>query len=80
MRRASVGQATAQEQHLLARTTTIRTPPPPRSRPGFRRRNWTRQPRFGAGEYSLDLDQDAEDTTEGEDQAVDGPRAYQELQ
>ncbi|MFD7529877.1 hypothetical protein ACFV8E_20155 [Streptomyces sp. NPDC059849] len=39
MRRALAGQATAQEQHLLARTTTIRTPPPPHSRSGFRHRN-----------------------------------------
>ncbi|MCX4734515.1 Mu transposase C-terminal domain-containing protein [Streptomyces sp. NBC_01363] len=73
MRRALAGQATAQEQHLLARTTTIRTPPPPHSRPGVQAQELD-SVATGVGEDSLDvLDRDGEDTTEGEDQAVDGP-------
>ncbi|MFD7499287.1 hypothetical protein ACFV8T_44830 [Streptomyces sp. NPDC059832] len=73
MRRALAGQATAQEQHLLARTTTIRTPPPPRSRPGVQVQELD-SAATGVGEDSIDdLDRDGEDTAEGEDQAVDGP-------
>ncbi|MGW4766388.1 transposase, partial [Streptomyces pseudogriseolus] len=77
MRRAQAGQATNQEQHLLARTTTLRTPPPPRSP------NTTPATRFGPGAThtqadSLDgLDQYQGQDAEGlaHDEATDGPPA-----
>ncbi|MHA4779817.1 Mu transposase C-terminal domain-containing protein [Streptomyces sp. MSC1_001] len=76
MRRARAGQATAQEQHLLNRTTTVRTPPPRRSESRYQ----APPPQPGAtyaGEDSLDgLDQVQE--TQGltaEDETVDGPPA-----
>ncbi|MYS07808.1 transposase, partial [Streptomyces sp. SID6041] len=73
MRRARAGQATAQEQHLLNRTTTLRTPPPRRSQS----RHQAPQPQPGvlyAGEDSLDgLDQDQETDGLTHDEPVQDP-------
>lgn len=70
IRRARAGQATAEEQHLLNRTATVRTPPSPRSEPDPDPAD------TGAGEDSLDdLDQgqDAQDAEDRKkDEAVDG--------
>ncbi|MFH8477067.1 hypothetical protein [Streptomyces sp. NPDC018000] len=75
MRRAGAGQATAQEQHLLVRTTTIRTPPPLHSGAGVQAQELD-SAATGAGEDSLDdldQDQDAQGTAEDENEALDGP-------
>ncbi|MET8405992.1 hypothetical protein [Streptomyces sp900116325] len=72
MRRARAGQATDEEQHLLNRTTTVRTPPPHRSE-----RAQAPQPDPGAtwaGEDGLDgLDQDQDTEGLAKDEAVNGP-------
>ncbi|MDJ1645219.1 Mu transposase C-terminal domain-containing protein [Streptomyces pakalii] len=74
MRRARAGQATAQEQHLLNRTSTVRTPPPRRSQ--SRHQAPPPQPEtLYAGEDSLDgLDQDQETgSLVAEDETVGDP-------
>lgn len=75
MRRARAGQATAQEQHLLNRTTTVRTPPPRRSESPYQ----APPPHPGAtyaGEDSLDgLDQGQETQDLAQDETMDGPAA-----
>ncbi|MEU9298600.1 hypothetical protein [Streptomyces sp. NPDC048266] len=78
MRRAQAGQATAEEQLILNRTTTVRTPPP-RSESRYQ----APQPQPGAtcaGKDSLeglDQDQDQDQETEGlaQDETVQGPAA-----
>ncbi|WP_199846673.1 Mu transposase C-terminal domain-containing protein [Streptomyces sp. CB01201] len=81
MRRARTGQATNQEQHLLTRTTTPRTPPPPRShntipptRPGPGAPHTEADSLDGPDqdqEQDQNQDQDTEDLAYG--QATDGP-------
>ncbi|MEU5438229.1 Mu transposase C-terminal domain-containing protein [Streptomyces sp. NPDC020719] len=80
MRRARAGQTTAQEQHLLARTTTVRTPPPaPRDGDRIRVRELDTAAKEMETDSLDDLDHDAEDTIEDETaqngEAPDSPAA-----